>query len=107
MNEIVLSVFLLDWTVPPKVPEAGLAGDECRSRPGAALPISPCNDSQAEKRPSIIRGVLLSDDGLSGPCRISGVMALSAVCVSALSGCSWGSPSVPYAHLIWMEGDFF
>lgn len=65
MNEIVLSVFVLDWKVPLKVPEASLVirkatyGDGLHSRPGAALPISPYNDNRAEEQPSISRGVLL------------------------------------------------
>lgn len=65
MNEIVLSVFVLDWKVPPRAPEASLVirkatyGDELQSRPGAGLPISPYNDSRAEKQPSISRGVLV------------------------------------------------
>lgn len=63
MNEVVLSVFVLDRKIPPKVPEASLVirkatyGDELQSRPGAALPISPYNDNRAEEQPSISRGV--------------------------------------------------
>lgn len=78
----------------------------CRVGLVLGLPISPHNDSRAEEQPSISRGVLVEDDGLSCPCRRSGLMAVSAVCFTALSKCSWGSPSVHHAHLVQLKWIF-
>lgn len=60
--------------------------DRWLSLPCAALPISPYNHNPAEEQLSISRVPFPPDDGLSCSRRPSGLMAASAVCVSAHIG---------------------
>lgn len=50
--------------------------------PVAELPISPYNHNPAEKQLSISCVLFPQDDGLSRSCRLSGLMAAWAVCVT-------------------------
>lgn len=50
--------------------------------PMAVLPISPYNHNPAEKQLSISCVLFPQDDGVSCSCRLSGLMAASAVCVT-------------------------